>query len=360
MPEPESVRQAFERTEPPLGDVARYVRDTLDQYCRDRKYLFSERTKTSESLAEKLESGRFHRWSKLDDLYACTVVVPVQDHEDRVIRHLDAVFDRKTIRNRDATSKAPDVFRFDGTRWYGTIPSTAAAERQPGADEIIFEVQVVTAFEYAWMAVTHDLVYKADEVDWRQLRLAAQLKAAVEQVEVLIAAFDSASSVVRESPWSETTSKSAIVTRFKTLADDGHIPATLEPSSWRRFADNVFSLVSSYTPDRRKVEEAVQSLLDKVETELRTPTGFSLPNSGTLFQFVVHVVAANGSGGNLESFVVVPSGELRDFYQVGDLPKPFRFDGLAGEPRDTPAADEVQPGATTETEAGPVPGREVG
>lgn len=332
MPEPESIRQAFDVTALPLGDVARYVGDTLKTYCQDRNYLFNERTKTAESLSEKLESGRFHRWSKLDDLFACTVVVPVHDHVEGVVRHLDAVFDRKALRDRDTTPKPPDVFRFDGTRWYGTIRAAAAAERQPGADQIIFEVQVVTAFEYAWIAVTHDIVYKADTVDWRQLRLAAQLKAAVEQVEVLIDAFESASGAVRESPWPETESKALIVGRFKTLARDGHIPSTLEPASWRRFADNVYSLVTSYTHERREVGDAVMTLLDLADAELRDPDGFSLPQSGTLFQFLVRVVSKKTGTGNLDSFVVVPSRELRDLYEVDQIPKVFKFDGLAATP----------------------------
>jgi hypothetical protein len=63
----------------------------------------------------------------------------------------------------------------------------------------LFGVQVVTAFEYAWIAATHDLVHKSDDVDWRRLRLAAQpKKAAVKQIEVLIAAFDPASPAIQE------------------------------------------------------------------------------------------------------------------------------------------------------------------
>jgi hypothetical protein len=326
---PESVRQAFARVEPLLQEVGRYVRETLEPYCRKQGYIFIDRQKTVESLAEKLEGGRIPRWSKLDDLYACTVVVPTAPHEEGVLRKLDASFERDRVRTRSDARKAPDVFRFDGARWYGRLAEESAAERQPGTGDQLFEVQVVTAFEYAWIAVTHDLVYKDDTVDWRRLRLAAQLKAAVEQIEVLIGAFDTASGVVQESPWPETETKTLIVDRCKLLVTDGQIPETLTPESWRRFADNTFALVRTYERDSYRVGEAVAELLATIETDLRGADPLELPLSGSLFQYVVSVVAREDTRGSLENFVVVPSRELSDLYGLTDVPKPFVFDGQA-------------------------------
>lgn len=343
MTEPEAVRQAFARVKPLLADVQRYVGNTLEPYCRKLNYAFIGREKTVPSLAEKLDGGRIAAWTELDDLYACTIVVPVAEHEDAVLRKLDSSFERVRVRTRSDAQKAPDVFRFDGVRWYGRLQADTAATRQPGVGDQIFEVQVVTAFEYAWMAVTHDLVYKADNADWRRQRLAAQLRAAVEQIEVLIAAFDSASSAIVESPWPETQAKSMIIDRCKLLALDGYVPPTLEPESWRRFADNVFALIRTYERDRYRIETAVSSLLDTIEAELRGATPVELPVSGSLFQYVVSVVGRPDTPGNLERFTVVPSRELSDIYGLRDIPRPFNFDGPAGTleaPEDAPV---VQP-----------------
>jgi len=330
LAEPEAVRQAFSRVEPLLEEVQRYVRETLERnYCRRQGYIFIGRQKTVSSLAEKLDGGRIAAWSHLDDLYACTVVVPTSTHEEGVVRKLDASFQRVVLKTRSDARKAPDVFRFDGTRWYGRLRDEAAAERQPGVGEQLFEVQIVTAFEYAWIAVTHDLVYKGDSVDWRRLRLAAQLKAAVEQIEVLIGAFDTASTAIQESPWQETAAKTSIVARFRLLAGDGLVPETVRPASWRRFADNVFALVRTYEQNPRKIEAAVCELLDAIDADLRGATPFELPISGTLFQYVVAVVARSDTPGTLDHFTVVPSRELLDFYGVTGLPKLFVFDGQA-------------------------------
>ena len=77
----------------------------------------------------------------------------------------------------------------DASRFYGRL-RPSAAERDPRIDGIQFEIQVQTAFEHAWVAVTHDGVYKGGVVDWRRQRLAASLKAAVEQIDLMVVGFE--------------------------------------------------------------------------------------------------------------------------------------------------------------------------
>lgn len=341
MSDPESLRQAFDRIQPLVDDVARHVGDTLERYCKDHGYLFRGRAKELTSLVEKLEGGRVDRWSDIDDLYACTIVVPVREHEDKVLRKLDSSFAPMEVKSRSGSKKAPDVFRFDGTRWYGRISDAAATTRQPGTGDVIFEVQVVTAFEYAWLAVTHDLVYKGDTADWRQQRLAAQLKAAVEQVEVLISAFESASDAILLSPWPQTEATALIVERFKRLAADGLLPETILPASWRRFGDNVYVLVKSYERNPDKILDAVAALLTTIEGDLLGAVPTQLPNSGTLFQYVLSVVNRPDTEGSLARFRVVPSRELPDLYGVQDFVREFIFDGNAVVTADSGVAENA-------------------
>jgi ppGpp synthetase/RelA/SpoT-type nucleotidyltranferase len=325
---PEAVRRAFELNEPILKDVAQYVKKTLEPYSRKHGYIFLDRIKSLPSLAEKLEGGRVSKWSHLDDLYACTIVVPVAAHEEGVLRKLDASFERVKLRTRTDIRKAPEVFRFDGARWYGRVRAELAAERRVGMADQIFEVQIATAFEYAWIAVTHDLVYKGNHSDWQRHRLAAQLKAAVEQIELIIAAFDPASDAIVQSPWPDTTARAEVISRCQLLAADGYIPETLIPDSWRRFADNVCALVRSYERDRSKTEQAIEELFDFIDADLRGQDAFELPVSGSLFQYIESVVDRPGAPGKPDGFVIVPSPELSDLYGIGELAKSFEFDGL--------------------------------
>jgi ppGpp synthetase/RelA/SpoT-type nucleotidyltranferase len=327
--QPEAIRQAFSRTEPLIAEVGRYVRTTLEPYARDNGYIFVDRAKGVGSLSEKLESGRYPAWSGLDDLYGCTIVVPVSSHEEAVLNKLSTSFQTRNVKSRASAKKAPDVFRFDGVRWYGMIREEAAILRQPGIGDIIFEVQVITAFEYAWKTVTHDLVYKADAVDWRKERLAAQLKAAVEQIEIIISAFESASLAVLESPWPESSMRSAIVSRLAALFDEDLIPETLRPQSWSRFADNVIALVKSFRGDPNRREETLSRILDTIDEDLRNSERAPLPVSGTLFQYVLSIISRTDTPGDISRFRIVPSRELNEFYGVREVPLPFVFDGVA-------------------------------
>jgi ppGpp synthetase/RelA/SpoT-type nucleotidyltranferase len=66
--------------------------------------------------------------------------------------------------------------------------------------QLLFEVQIKSAFDHAWSTATHDLTYKAQQIDWRRLRLAAQIKAIVEQLDVAILGFEKMAPLIAENP----------------------------------------------------------------------------------------------------------------------------------------------------------------
>ena len=131
---------------------------------------------------------------------SCKVVVPTAAHEPAVLEFLDAAFQRVELALRNSTNKYPDVFRFDSTRWRGRVQPLSGLLGPPGLEALMFEVQIQTVFEHAWTVVTHDLVYKADAIDWRRLRLAALLKAATEQLDLVVAGFEASLDFVPRSP----------------------------------------------------------------------------------------------------------------------------------------------------------------
>ncbi|MDI6102108.1 hypothetical protein QLQ12_26165 [Actinoplanes sp. NEAU-A12] len=325
MAVPETLRTTYDRHRPILGEIRRYVADTLRPFCDDRKYIFLDRIKDIESLSEKLESGRYSSWQDLDDLYACTVVIPVPEHEENVLDRLVSSFEQVDVKGREQAKKAPEVFRFDGLRWYGRMRTEEASRRQPGMGDIVFEVQVLTAFEHALALVTHDLVYKADNADWKRLRLAAQLKAAVEQIELIIVAFDHAADSVRVSPWPDTTVKAKIIEGFKDLISLGLLPDSLEPLSWRRFGDNVVHLIQSFERNPHNLSNRVDDLLNAAKIHLEAPESPGAPLSGSLFRYVLSLVQNPLVKGSLDKFVVVDSTNLTELYGIKNIKKRFEF-----------------------------------
>lgn len=324
MAVPARILARYQQSETELIALGSYVSATLRSFCDRHGYTYLGRRKGVESVSEKIETGRFASWSSLDDLYAATIVVPSAAHEDRVLAFLNAVFAEVALRRRGTAQKAPDIFRFDATRFIGRVREETAAAYTPGIDLISFEVQVLTVFEHAWTVATHDLVYKSDTMDWRKHRLAAQLKAAVEQIELIIAGFEANVVAVPVSPHPESESKQEFLLTVRQLVSDELIPEMLAPASWGRFADNVYALVSSYSRNRFSAPSDLATLTETIRT--KSADGAWDVRSGSLFQFIIGQVVGMDSTGNINNFIVVESEELRDVHGVEAVPKPFLLD----------------------------------
>lgn len=329
MAVPSAITEAFQNTQSAVVGLAEHVKTGLSNWCEQRHYLFSSRPKGLDALAEKLESGRYAAWAEIDDRFACTVVVPTTAHEPDVIAFLDAAFVRDKLRKRNSTTKAPDVFRFDSTRWNGRLSPQVGDTVAPGADQILFEVQIQTVFENAWGVVTHDLVYKSDSIDWRKARLAAQLKAAVEQIEMTIAGFETNLDYIPASRHPETDEKVRLLAKLQDLMADGRLTDEIAPRSWSRLADNVYALVGSYTPRPQDRPKAMKKLCASLTDELRSSDKYIELRTGSLFQVILgHVAAGHVDDAVLDDFVIVDSPELRDLHDITSVPRPFRFDAV--------------------------------
>ena len=58
---PASVLQKHEYVRPYLNELGQYVRDVVAGYCDRTGYAYAGRVKSSESLAEKIETGRYRQ-----------------------------------------------------------------------------------------------------------------------------------------------------------------------------------------------------------------------------------------------------------------------------------------------------------
>lgn len=321
---PAEVRDAYIAVEPTLRALQEYLRAALRPWCDRRGFAFLDRIKTVESLAEKLESGRYARWSDLDDLYAATIVVPTAKREEDVLAFLTVLAVEDELRRRNSTRKPPDVFRFDTTRFIGRLNPPEELGLPANINRIKFEVQIPTVFEHAWAVATHDLVYKGDAVTWNNLRLAAQLKAAVEQIDLLIATFEMTAEAIGPSEHGETDAKARAVSVLKGLVESGGLPIELAPASWRRLADNVFALARS--ANRGDPVAKMNEIVDAVADEAKNGT-LAPGISGSLFQYILGVMNQRLEGPETHRrFTVVPSQELNGLYQVRELPRQFDFD----------------------------------
>jgi ppGpp synthetase/RelA/SpoT-type nucleotidyltranferase len=298
------LRQKYNGYEPIIRATADKAKATLQNYCDDHGYAFMSRIKTIQSLAEKIETGRFEKWSDLDDLFACTVIVPTLSQEDAVIAFCKSAFNVKKIIKRGQVQKSPDVFRFESTRICAQIHQSKGSEivEKPSIYDIVFEIQVKTAFEHAWSVSTHDLVYKASDIDWGRLRLAAQIKATVEQLDTLILTFDEAFKNVSKNKWPDVDNKKKIFTKMEEFKQKGYIPTECLPKDLSRFCDNLYKLFSDEKDAAGEPKKDVtgmpikdvNSSLKAIEDELSHLSDDLFPRSISLLQYFLAILFKKG------------------------------------------------------------------
>src|SRR6266481_1689309 len=103
---PPAVRLRYVQVEPYLEPLRVLVRSTLQPFVDENGFALASRIKALESLAEKLESGRYKSWSEVDDLVAFAIVVPTLSDEAAAVDFLCSVFEKIDLRARGATNKS--------------------------------------------------------------------------------------------------------------------------------------------------------------------------------------------------------------------------------------------------------------
>ena len=187
---PGSIRQLHESATEKYVHLQKDV-DSLLQNQKRPSWHYESRLKSLESFAIKLESGRWRNLTKVDDLLASVIVVEnntTLPAAETLIKRFFDVKERRPPNSQQTTIRA-EAFPFDDVRLYAGWPSNAPAPK-PRYAGLIFEVQLRTFLQHAWNVATHDIVYKSMTKDWSKERLAAQVRANLENAEVVLCEID--------------------------------------------------------------------------------------------------------------------------------------------------------------------------
>jgi len=329
---PPYLKRKFDYNEIYVEHIGKVVKDTISNFCEEMGFASIHRFKKIESLSEKLESGRFEKWSDIDDMFASAIIIPTLNYENEVIKFLENAFTKVDTKRRGSTLKAPDVFRFDSTRFIGKLKQREGDRQNPTIYNIFFEIQIRTAFEHAWAVTTHSLTYKNQVIDWRRQRLASQLKAASEQMDMLAISFDQASQYIPEYEWPEIWVKKEIIDLFSQAIDKGLIRQELVPKDWTRFSDNVYRLIiaTEGAKDMSLLRKAkyVQRCLKTFFNELETLGTQKIPLSISLLQLTFGILSDCGLlNPPLSEYYPLITDELVTFYpSVAVFDKRFNFE----------------------------------
>jgi len=309
---PGILSRRFEEYQSPLKFVAEHVKSTLLNYCEEKGYAFMSRFKSIESLAEKIETGRLRKWSEINDLFACTIIIPTLSYEPDTISFCTNQFEVIDSRKRGETPKAPETFRYDSTRIWAKIKIPEGLDTGVGISiyDILFEVQIRSDFEHAWVVSTHPLTYKTNSVDWRRLRLSAQIKAVVEQLDTTILGFDDAALNIFSSSWRHIDRKQLITNKILGLLENNILPPESLPKDLSRFSDNLYSILRDI-----HFEHNVKTVLDLIEYEINTSGVDLFPKSISLLQYCIAVLFSNNIiKAPFGNYIFHITSELLDLY----------------------------------------------
>ena len=276
-----AVRDLYLEHLPTFEKLSTDVGRTLEAAAASRGWFYFSRIKSLESFALKLETGRVQEPSKLEDFFACTIVVPTMEEVRNAIEAVLARYCLVYRRPKDdiLTTKRPSSFEFDDLRLYVRRPrsETGYAEELTG---LVFEVQVKTALQYGWSQATHDLTYKGDSVNWALERVAFQIKAMLEHAEVAI-------SEAKELAHSDTLAKQDRRTKELSLLleETRDIwPQVALPTDVKRLAENMLSVLQLCGLAAKDLPRVIQVERDRVGI---------LPMDLSPYAFLVQALAWN-------------------------------------------------------------------
>lgn len=234
-----SIRELYNNQLEKYQLLAKKV-DNVIVNLKKTKWHYESRLKEIESFALKLETGRCQDPSKIDDFFACTLVVEnlssIHAAEELVLQKFTYVERRPNTDN--FTSKRPDSFPFDDLRLYVTWKDEPGT-KPSGLDGLLFEVQIKTFLQHAWSIATHDLIYKSNEKDWSKERIAFQIKAMLEHAEISIC---EANSLARSSSLNKENKETQKITKIINMINSIWEPKLL-PFDVKRLAENIHNLL---------------------------------------------------------------------------------------------------------------------
>ncbi len=301
------------------------VNDVLRPYCEKENFPYISRIKSLESISDKVETGRYKSWNDLDDLFAATIIIPNLNKESEVIKFLKINFDMTNIKKRGSTLKSPETFSFNSTRFIGKLKQTYAID--PQLLKLNFEVQIKTAFEYAWAIATHSFTYKTNKIEWNKLRLSAQLMASVEQLDMLINGSEDVCKHITKHKWAQIEYKTKILNFFTDLVKKKMIPEESIPSNLNRFSDNILNLLGYDYNNPKYNSKPIDEMLSKIEEKINSCNNESIfPRSISLFQFILGVTLTNEIfNANSDKYTLLITDDLEKIFpEIKKISKKFK------------------------------------
>ena len=301
--------------------VSKRALELLRPFCDENKYLLAHRLKELDSFLEKLETGRFNV-DEIDDIFAVTIIVPTERDVSKCVGAMPSGISIDVTKNTRSRKPEPETFRFDDTICICRLAPRRHDLRSAGdIFDLKFEIQVRTITQHAWSVATHSLAYKAEKVDWRRYRLASQLRAIVEQLDLSYSKFDSLIPGLEKIASKRMVDKSRISEAIDDFFDRGLLHRAVSVDSRARVAETVAAVSSAANVSASKLVRQLDRYL----------VSAGCPKSLSLTQLWLGVFITENWTAKVESKLanrkkkILVTGELETvFPKVGKVPVSLR------------------------------------
>ncbi|MFH1061878.1 MAG: hypothetical protein V1747_03210 [Candidatus Omnitrophota bacterium] len=270
--------------------------------------FFISRIKGLESFAQKIETGQAWKPNEIIDLYAATIVVPTFKEMEKIEVLLKTDFKvLKTFSNRN---KKPTDFIYDDKH----VHLQYKHQVTPGKEYLAkrFELQIKTFLQHGWAKATHDILYKGDQLEWPRFRVAAQIKAMLEQSDQILFAIDKSSLLCEDNGLNEYKDQNVLIKIMKDKWDVSQLPSNI-----RGTAQAVYDLLCISNQPMAKLVELIElgCHADLVDSKSLTPHQAFL---GILIRLDVDSLREGLKRANKKIFI---SNELKDLLGIipGDI-----------------------------------------
>lgn len=229
--------------------------DALFNGKKQARWHYESRLKELESFALKLETGRVTSVKELEDFFACTLVVENRQAIGKALVLVRELFQVEYMRpdSMERTCKRATDFPFDDLRVYARWKEEEAYP-PTGVEGILFEIQIKTFLQHAWMIATHDLVYKTDRPSWPKARIAFQIKAMLEHAEASILGAEELAALADLKMSDDETSHVLEILSFV----ERHWDVSQLPRDRVRLAQNIADLMKALRVELDELDEALR------------------------------------------------------------------------------------------------------
>ncbi len=148
-----------------------------------------------------------------------------------------------------------------------------------GLENLLFEIQIKTFLQHAWVIATHDLVYKTDDVNWSKERIAYQIKAMLEHAELSIY---EAETIAQSTALAKTNRRTQEIREIISMLKL-HWNETDLPSNLSRLAENIHTLLAAL---RIRISD-IDTILNREKSDSNGVLPLNLSPYGVLVQAIL-------------------------------------------------------------------------